>query len=214
MANGYDSARVLVFAKAPIPGRAKTRLEPALGASGAAALHARLTHWTVEHALRSRATVELWCADDPGHPFYRTLAEMRGIPLHRQSGRDLGERMSSALSDALTRACAAIVIGTDCPGLGPEHLDIAARLLLRHACDLVLGPALDGGYVLIGTHRPQPELFDSMPWGSNLVLEETRARLERLGLSWHELEPLADIDRPADLVHLPEDLRFDSIGEA
>jgi rSAM/selenodomain-associated transferase 1 len=184
-----------------------TRLIPALGAAGAAALHARLVERTLGEArLTASARTELWCADPPEHPFYRDCARRFGVDRHAQTGEDLGQRMSGALTDALVRAQVAVLIGTDSPDL--DHGDLEAALLrLRRGIPVVLGPATDGGYVLIGLRRPLPNLFEGIDWGTDRVLEQTRDRLREIDTDWMELAPRHDIDRPTDLAYLPADLR-------
>lgn len=199
--------RILVFARAPVPGKTKTRLIPALGAAGAAALHARLVERTLQEArLATYATTELWCADPLQHPFYRDCARRFGVSCHVQAGEDLGQRMSAALTDALARAHAAVLIGTDSPDLEHRDIEVALRRL-RHGIPVVLGPATDGGYVLIGLRHPMPRLFHGIDWGTDQVLEQTRARLREIGSDWMELAPRHDIDRPTDLAWLPVHLR-------
>ncbi|WP_018174706.1 MULTISPECIES: TIGR04282 family arsenosugar biosynthesis glycosyltransferase [unclassified Thioalkalivibrio] len=195
-----DALRVLVFARAPEPGRTKTRLIPALGAEGAARLHERL----LEHALdvaRQVAPdqVELWCSPGSDHPFFKHCAERFGCSLHRQRGGDLGARMRHALEAG---PFPALVMGSDAPTLGVEDL-IAAREALAGGQDVALVPALDGGYVLLATARPVPGLFEAIEWGSDRVLKQTRERARARGLAWAELESRSDIDRPEDLVHCP-----------
>lgn len=195
---------VLVFAKAPVPGTVNTRLAPVLGADGAAELHRRLTRQSVATALRAGVgPVTLCCAPDTGHPFFRRLERRLGVSLQPQRGADLGERMADALDRALKRRRAAILIGADCPELDADYLRSAARLLTREALPVVLGPALDGGYVLIGASRMDPSLFQGVPWGEAGVLSATRARLRALGWAFGELAVLADIDRPEDLKGAP-----------
>jgi glycosyltransferase A (GT-A) superfamily protein (DUF2064 family) len=97
----------------------------------------------------------------------------------------------------------ALVIGTDAPALTPEHLRTAANVL-RGGSDVVVFPARDGGYVLIGTRRRQPSLFNDMPWSTNAVMAQTRRRLQTLGLTWQEPVPLWDVDAPDDLARLRE----------
>ena len=194
----FPNARVIVFAKAPEPGRAKTRLIPALGPEGAAALHERLVEhtlqWTTASAL---TTVELHCAPSVDHPFFTRCAERHGVKLRDQLGTDLGERMAGSLEHALGEVERALLIGTDCPWLSADDLRRAFQALERS--DAVVGPAEDGGYVLIGLNRPAPELFRAVPWGSSEVLAATRERAAAHGLRLDELSPLPDLDRPEDL---------------
>lgn len=192
------SARILVFAREPAAGMTKTRLIPVLGPAGAAHLHAAFARDTVERAVAAAAgPVEVWGADGDATGFLGRLAAEHGLPLHRQRGGDLGERMLAALATATADGSPAMVIGSDCPALGPAYIARAAAQL-AHA-DAVLGPAVDGGYVLLGVHRVEPSLFGGIAWGGDRVLMDTRSRLAALGWSWRELAPLADIDRPEDL---------------
>jgi len=197
----FPQARILVFAKAPVPGACKTRLIPALGAEGAAALYRELLEGTLARLAPARiAPLELWCAPDTGHWAFQDLAARWDLSLHDQQGGDLGERMLHAATDALLRVEAAVLIGSDCPGLGPAQIASAlTALLAQPQQDAVLGPAEDGGYVLLGLRQPARELFTGMPWGGDQVAALTRARLAGLGWRWWELAPLADVDRPEDL---------------
>ncbi len=197
----FPQARILVFAKAPVPGACKTRLIPALGAAGAAALHAELLEATLQRlATADLAPLQLWCAPDAGAAPFPGLAERFGVALHTQRGAGLGERLLHAATEALTRAQAVVLVGCDCPSLGPAQVTATLRALL-HAPrrDAVLGPADDGGYVLLGLRRAAPELFTAMPWGGDGVAAMTRARMAGLGWRWLELGSLPDLDRPEDL---------------
>ena len=138
-------ATVIVFARAPLPGRAKTRLVPRLGAWGAARLQARLTERAVRTALAARCgPVELHGTPRARHPFFLKERRRFGVVLREQSGRNLGERMHRALADALRKHRYAILIGVDAPALRAADLRRALRLL-RSGCDAVLAPAEDGG---------------------------------------------------------------------
>lgn len=199
------NARLQVFAKAPLPGLAKTRLIPALGAEGAAALQQRLIRHTLATAARSGLATALWCHPDTAHPFFAVCAGEFTVDLRAQQGRDLGERMHHALCSGLAGDGVALLIGTDCPALAAADLRAAANALTAD-CDAVLGPAADGGYYLIGLRRPLPTLFHDMPWGTADVLARSRDRLRAAGLHWHELPLRHDIDTPDDLSHLPAEL--------
>jgi len=201
----FPAARTLVFAKAPVPGRVKTRLIPALGAAGAAQLHARLVQDTLARlAPAGLAPIELHCAPDPDHPLFEELAQRHGLRLAAQCEGDLGERLHAAARVAMascdTAVDAVVLIGCDCPDLDAGYLAAALDALAEH--DAVLGPAADGGYVLLGLRRPEPSLFSAMPWGSDRVTALTRTRLSVLGWSWRELPVLRDLDRPEDLALL------------
>lgn len=196
-----------MFAKAPLPGTVKTRLIPALGAEGAARLHEHLVRRTLSTVARAEAgVVQLWCSPTPSHDLFRELRAAHGVAAFTQRGADLGERMSGALDTALARASSALLLGTDCADLTAQDLRTASRALAS-GCDAVLGPAADGGYVLIGLRKQAPALFRDMPWGTGEVLDLTRQVLGRLGLRWYELDVRHDMDRPEDLALLAsEDL--------
>lgn len=198
----FPNGRLLVFAKAPVPGRVKTRLMPYLDPRGCASLQ----RWLIERTLTTAFSealcpVELWCAPARAHSFLLECARRFDLALRVQHGADLGMRMHFALRGALARADFAIIIGSDCPALSPAYLARACALL-ADAVPIVLGPAEDGGYVLIGARNVSAELFTNIAWGTPAVLEQTRARLRSLNLDWRELEPLWDVDRPADLARL------------
>jgi rSAM/selenodomain-associated transferase 1 len=206
-----EPVALAILAKAPVAGSVKTRLIPALGAAGAAALHARLIERTVEIACAAAVgPVTLWVTPAP-HPCFTALASRFRIPLAAQPDGDLGARMLAACQAA---AGPAIVIGSDCPALTPSHLRQAADVL-RDGHDVVVIPAEDGGYVLIGSRCPQPELFAGMTWSTDQVMAQTRQHLARHRLTWRELPSLWDLDRPEDLArlraaglgHLPDGVR-------
>jgi rSAM/selenodomain-associated transferase 1 len=195
----YPNARILIFAKAPIPGRVKTRLIPTLGAAGAAELASELLDGLVRRLAWARlAPLELWCAPDRDHPLFRGLAESAGVELNIQRGKDLGERLDAAAADALSRADAVLLLGADIPELDDAY---CARALAALECvETAIGPAEDGGYVLLGLKSPAPALFRRMPWGSDRVGRITRRRIARLGRRCHRLPTLWDLDRPEDLL--------------
>lgn len=192
------------MAKAPAAGLAKTRLIPALGAEGAAALAARMLAHAVGEARAAHVGPVMLCgAPDPSHPAFTRLAGDGGLALHPQGDGDLGARMQRAFDRALATHERAVLIGTDAPDLDAAVLRVAAEALATH--DAVFAPALDGGYALIGLRRAAPRgsrLFEAMPWSTAQVMAITRERLRESGLRWHELPALHDIDEPADLVHL------------
>jgi uncharacterized protein len=198
---------VVVFARAPEPGKVKTRLIPVLGEEGAAALHRRLVAHSLAVATAAGiGPVELWCAPDTGDPFFDDCERRFGVSLHSQGEGDLGARMQRAFEAVLARARRAILVGSDIPALSARYLRDAERVLAR-GDDVVIGPAEDGGYVLIGLSRRDPELFRGIPWGGPEVLAETRRRVAALRWRSSELSALWDMDRPEDLQRLPEDLR-------
>jgi rSAM/selenodomain-associated transferase 1 len=190
---------VAIMAKAPVPGLAKTRLIPSIGAHAAAVLQERLTERTVATALAATiGPVTLWCAPDPSHVSFSELVTRHKITLKRQPDGNLGQRMLAAMAASVS---ATLVIGTDCPALTAEHLRAAASAL-QDGADVVLIPAEDGGYVLIGARAAHVEFFRDIAWGTASVLDETRARISALGLSCGELPTLWDIDTESDLARL------------
>jgi hypothetical protein len=192
----------VVFAKAPQPGRVKTRLAPKLGKTGAARLHAKLVERAVRTAVAARlGRVELHCAPRMRHPFFASLAQRHGLRLRAQGAGDLGDRMLRAFTRVLREVDSALLVGSDCPALRAADLRAAARALRRGA-DAVLSPAEDGGYALIGLRRVRRPLFDGIAWGGPQVLEQTRARLRRLRWKWVELRTVWDVDRPEDVERL------------
>lgn len=195
-------ASLLIFARAPTAGAAKTRLIPLLGAAGAARLQARLTRRALTTALAAGiGPVQLWGAPDAGHPFFSALATEQRITLHAQCAGDLGSRMRHAASQALGHYPMTLLMGTDCPLLLPADLRRAVAVL-RQGRDAVLIPAEDGGYVLLGLTRLAPGLFHPIDWGTDQVLAQTRAALGRQACDVAELSTLPDLDRPEDALTL------------
>lgn len=201
MANKQTNNTIVVFAKAPIPGEVKTRLTPFLTADKAAALHRHL----IKHTLRTVASlpdynIELWVGSQ--HSWWQELAVQYDLAVFQQRGENLGERMSFALESALQRSAQVVIVGTDCPAISPQYLQQAFDGIEQHG--IVIGPADDGGYVLLGLNQPLPILFNKIPWGSADVFATTVARLQQAQLHWFELESLMDIDRPEDFIKLQQ----------
>jgi hypothetical protein len=192
--------RLIVFTRFPEPGQTKTRLIPALGADGAAALQEQMTRHTLRQTeqLAEHCGVEVEVCFAGGTTTLMRQRYGRQRCYVEQSEGNLGERMTRALVRAFDdRVDAAVIIGIDCPGVRPILLRDAFTALRSR--DLVLGPATDGGYYLIGLSRPAPELFENVAWGTDTVLETTMTRAREAGLSVHLLETLDDVDRPEDL---------------
>ena len=202
MSLSFPDARLLIFAKAPVPGRVKTRLAGQLGTRGAAALYQKLLRRTVRIAYNARlCPIELWCAPDARHGFFAACRQEYGVTLRRQCAGDLGRRMNRALNQTLAAGHPAVLIGGDCASLGETELRTAFGLLAA-GHEAVLGPAADGGYVLVGLNRPCLALFRDIAWSTPTVLAATRRRLRRAGMNWAELPPGWDVDTPADLRRL------------
>jgi uncharacterized protein len=195
----YPDAVIMVFCKTPLPGQVKTRLIPPLTDEEATQLHCELTEKTLQTAKQNQlCEVCVWCSPSIDHSFFTVLTQKYSVDRHLQKGEDLGERMHHAFCQALARYSSAIIIGCDCPSLMNDDLEEALNQL-KQGKSCVIAPAEDGGYVLIGLKRPQAVLFDNMPWGTDEVLELTRARLQSFNLDFHELNTQWDLDTPDDL---------------
>ncbi len=194
------STRIIIFAKAPVPGNVKTRLIPALGEVGAAKLARAMLLRTMDEARLAGVGKPEVCAEPgPSDPAWRDLLP----PGFRQSpqGRgELGDRLARATKRALREDAAVLLIGTDCPALGRFRLWRAASDLRDF--DAVIHPAVDGGYVALGLRKYDASVFSDIEWSSNSVAEETIQRITRLGWKLRIRETLPDIDVPEDLEHV------------
>jgi rSAM/selenodomain-associated transferase 1 len=198
--------RIVIMAKAPIPGYAKTRLIPALGMQGAAFLARRMLEHTVRTAYEAAiGPVELCAAPDRGAPGWNTLDLPRHMVWTEQGDGDLGARMARAAERTIACGEAILLVGADCPQLRADHLREAAECLATHDCALI--PTADGGYALLGLNRFHPFAFENMPWSSDAVASETLCRLSQLKWTVKTQEMLHDIDEPEDLRWLPAALR-------
>ncbi|TIX52081.1 glycosyltransferase [Alteraurantiacibacter aquimixticola] len=184
---------VALFAKYPHPGKAKTRLIPALGPSGAAHVHRLLVERTIATIRASGLAFDVWFTGAERADFAEWLGD--DVTLVDQGEGDLGARLTRVGGPA-------ILLGADVPDLAPRHLRDAASALERR--DAVIGPASDGGYYLLGFNRRLPFLFTDMPWGTDAVLAETLQRLSQAGVEPAMIDELEDCDRPADLARWPE----------
>lgn len=206
------TGRVILFAKAPTPGQVKTRLIPSLGAEAAAKLHEDLLERTLRTITAAHlGAPDLYCHPHGEHPFFLRCAARFPLSLQTQNGADLGERMLNAFRQALRVHEYAVIVGSDCPALQADDLREAMRHLQAGA-DAVLGPAEDGGYVLIGLRQPIAALFEGVTWGSAQVLAQTRQRLSALGLHWHELAQRWDLDRPEDVLRYQALIQQDTVS--
>jgi hypothetical protein len=191
---------LILFTRYPRPGTTKTRLIPALGPQGAATLQRWMTEQALAQALacsrRCGVAVEIHFTGAKESAMRWWLGPHTFTP---QARGTVGARMAHSFATAFASGVKRVVIiGSDCPGMTKETLEAAFTALERH--ELVLGPAMDGGYYLIGLTRPQPHLFADIAWGEGSVLQQTLAKAQALTI--HQLAPLHDIDRPQDLVHL------------
>ena len=183
------------MARFPVPGACKTRLIPKFGPDGAARIHRTLTERTLSVVRKSSLPTELWGTGANEEAFQDWLAP---IDFKEQPDGDLGVRLERAADPYPV-----IFLGTDCPGLTPQHLKDAAKHLEGGAA-AVLGPAEDGGYWTLGINQAFPDVFREIPWGTSEVYSLTYQRLEAAGATPVVMPRLADIDHPEDLDPWPE----------
>lgn len=200
---------LVIFAKAPIPGQVKTRLCPPLTPDEAATLHGSFVLDTLERTKTAIAKLKLpidrylACAPSTTHVFFKIMEERQGVKVLDQAGDDLGARMNQAFEVIFSRGYQRVlIVGTDVPTLPLDHFQQALALIENH--DLVLGPAPDGGYYLIGLKRVAPELFTDIPWSTDQVLKLTQDKSASLGLQTALLPSWRDVDTLADLQALIE----------
>ncbi|MGI9284715.1 MAG: TIGR04282 family arsenosugar biosynthesis glycosyltransferase [Pseudomonadales bacterium] len=196
----HRDARIAMFAKLPRLGKVKTRLQPALSAEQALDIYQQLlAHGLTTLQTAALCPVELWFDGQPDKSFTSQLQRRYGpIQIRVQQGDDLGQRMHHAMQEIVQRAAKIVLIGADCPAIDRDYLATALNNL-NHNTPVVLGPATDGGYVLLAAQTISLPIFDAIDWGSDRVLEQTRLRLRGAGIDWFELSELTDIDRPEDL---------------
>jgi len=200
---------LVIFAKAPIPGQVKTRLCPPLTPDEAATLHGSFVLDMLERtkiaATKLKLPIDryLACAPSSALVFFQIMEERQSVNLIDQIGDDLGARMEQAFATLFGKGYQRVfIVGTDIPSLPLDHYKQALALLESH--DIVLGPAMDGGYYLIGLTQPRPELFADIAWSTNRVLAATQDKVANLGLKAALLPPWRDIDTIDDLTALME----------
>ena len=192
--------RLIVFTRYPEAGKTKTRLIPHLGAKKAADLQRQMTEYIVgrTRSLRVKGSLSLEIHFSGG-----SLLQMQDwlgaeLAYRPQPEGDLGQRLQKAFSNSFQKGLERIVvIGSDCPEIDSHHLEQAFHQLTHH--DVVLGPAEDGGYYLVGISRVCAQLFQGIAWGTGQVFAQTAAIATQLGLSLATLETLRDVDRPEDI---------------
>ncbi|MDJ1182653.1 TIGR04282 family arsenosugar biosynthesis glycosyltransferase [Roseofilum casamattae] len=203
--------QLLLYTRYPERGRAKTRLIPALGVEGAMQMHRCLAEWAIAQVRSLQTNREIPAIIYFTGATREMMQHWLGSDLvyRTQGSGDLGERLHTGFGQGFAAGMSRIAaMGTDCPSLTPERLQEAFAALGDR--DLVLGPARDGGYYLIGLSRAVPELFQGIDWGTSEVFAQTMAIANRLGLSYHHLPMLPDIDRPEDLQYLPPQLQAEA----
>ena len=189
---------ILVFSKAPVAGQVNTRLVPYITAQQAALLHEELTHDRLQMCTSTGVRdVQLWCSPDTSHRFFIDCQHRYGVPLHQQRGNDLGERMSNALKTMLGCYDKIVIIGSDAPTLDMGTIDAAFKALTHR--DIVLVPAEDGGYVLLGATVQHDDMLKGIPWGTEKVLSSTLDNIVRLNFDYALVGKSWDVDRPEDL---------------
>lgn len=208
-------AALVVFAKAPIPGQVKTRLCPPLTPDEAATLHGSFVLDTLERTKTAVARLKLpfdrylACAPSSALVFFKIMEERQGVRLLDQVGDDLGVRMHHVCETLFERGYRRVlIVGTDVPTLPLDHYKQALALLESH--DLVLGPALDGGYYLIGLKRPVPDLFTGIPWSTDQVFRLTEKKAAELGLKTALIPTWRDVDTIDDVQALIEASTLDA----
>lgn len=198
----FPLARIAVFTREPVLGEVKTRLHAAIGARRALHLQRAMTRRIVATVVSSKlAGLDLWVSSKPSHEFFLSLCNKKDI--YNQNGDNLGAKMRFTSRQTLARAevDTLLIIGTDCPAMSHSYLN-SALTVLAEGNEVVIGPAEDGGYVLLGLRRHIPQLWDGIAWGTASVLGETLDRLQSIGLKYQLLQPLWDVDRPEDLLRL------------
>lgn len=204
----YGRGMVALYAKAPVLGKVKTRMQAVLGLEGALSLHKALIRYMFRNLQESRlCPIQLWVAQsqessNPNKPpdeYFLSLCNKRNI--FDQSGADLGAKMAFTARQVLQSSDYVVLVGSDCASVDAAYLEQALRAL-ESGEQIVLGPAEDGGYVLLGLRVVPDCLFEAVPWGEEQVMAITRQNLAAAGLSWLELEPRWDVDRPQDLPRL------------
>jgi len=186
-----------MFTKAPQAGLVKTRLIADIGEQAACDVYLELLQKTLRLVADHAADTELYCAPDDQHEFFQRCIARYGLRLCLQQGAELGERMLCALQQGLTTHQKVVLVGADCPLLSEQYLDQAFAALDQ--VDVVLGPAEDGGFVLIACKVSHPQMFAGVRWGESSVLERTLLALDQQGLSYRLLATLWDVDRIEDL---------------
>ena len=208
---------IIIMAKAPRPGEAKTRLTPPLTSEAAASLAACLFADTVAVALRVGAAVVVAYAPAEGRAtleesLFAALGEVSPgrVLWIEQHGEGLGERLDGVVARATSRGFGPLLlVGADSPTLPLAFLAAALEGLARGRADVALGPTEDGGYYAVGVRRPAPGLFDSVDWSTPRAYAQTAWNTSRLNLRLLELPPWYDVDTPADLARLRAELAAD-----
>ncbi|PPL04330.1 TIGR04282 family arsenosugar biosynthesis glycosyltransferase [Parapedobacter indicus] len=188
---------LIIFAKRPVYGKVKTRLAVSIGPAAALEIYRQLLNHTLDIATKVEVEKIIFYSDETA-PDNRTVSGFRSTTQH---GVDLGERMKNAFADVFRQGYAkAVIVGADCPAI--DETIVAAAFDTLDKRDVVIGPAYDGGYYLLGMKRVHPMLFENIPWSTATVFEKTVAICKNDELSYSLLPPLPDVDEEKDLPHL------------
>ncbi len=203
----YPRALILIFSKAPVVNQVKTRLMTDLTAQQAVDVHVDLTDNTLRLVSSSHiAPIELWCSPDSGHDYFKQCVDKYDVSLHQQGEGSLGDKMHHAICSGLERAQQVVLIGTDCPSFEVQDFEQAFQALTE-GTEIALGPAEDGGYVLIGMSQPHQYLFQDIDWSSQRVLSQTKLKIKELALSHFETKKQWDVDSFEDWLRYQQQVR-------
>ena len=197
------SRLIVQFARAPVKGVVKTRMQPYLNPEESLKLHESLVTMCCKRLIASElAAVHLWVDGQLNHPLFLSCLDSGVSSIKLQHGSNLGEKMFDCFTHTLRDHESVVLVGSDCPAIDNRYLRDAFQAL--ESAPLVFGPAFDGGYVLLGATEVRAELFENIDWGGSDVLTSSLRAAKRLGLEVSLLKILRDIDRPSDLEHYPE----------
>jgi len=211
MSKQSPSGALLIFTKAPVLGRVKTRLIPGIGRRRATSVYLDLLTRTLGTARKARfSSIQIWVGGELEHSYFSRLKNRHAVKIYKQQGKELGQRMSNAFDTALRRHPYAVLIGSDCPSLACSDLIASARCLEDKA-DVVLGPAVDGGYYLIGLSKNNKQIFSKIKWGKQNVFKDTCTNIKTLDWKLSLLSKRWDVDRTADLLPFFKLKRTDSV---
>lgn len=200
MSHSDTTSALLIFTKAPLLGQVKTRLIPGIGARRALSIYKELLTKTLLTARKaSFSSIQVWVSGEIDHRYFVNLENRYSVQLYQQTGKDLGQRMSNAFDMTLRRYSHAVLIGSDCPTLKYSDL-MEAKRHLENKTDVVLGPAVDGGYYLIGLNENNKQVFADIKWGKDSVFNDTCANIESLNWKMDLLPMRWDVDRIGDLL--------------
>ncbi len=189
--------QLIIFIKSPVPGQCKTRLIPFLSAENACDFYQQMVLTCINKLKTLSSTdIALYVYPDTSHPFIKSISKQNHFSVYPQQGDNLGERMYHAMQTSLKTYQQCVLIGTDCPIMDTIYINKAFNTLKQH--DIVIGPAEDGGYVLIGARKISECIFNNIDWGSAAVLQQSLQQMKNTDFSITQLNALWDIDEPAD----------------